>query len=98
MTDITQATSSKGGFVRAGLGGAYLDLVQHLTPPLAGYLNMAYPILGTDLSFELVCAGEAALAALLIKCTPSHFADALIDIIVYIKTTIKRAKQAWDSP
>ena len=97
MTDISQSdiiAKAKGGGFKASVGATYLELCQHITPPLAGYLNMHYPILGTDLSFEIVVLAETALAWILVKFTPQHFSDSVTATILWTVAQVKRWSNA----
>lgn len=78
-----------GGGTKIAVGAIYADLCQHLTPPLAGYLNMRYPILGDQLSFELVVAVESLAGAALVKFTPQHFVDSIKSSIIWGRYAVK---------
>lgn len=99
--------SDSGGVVKAGGGGTkfsvaivYMDISQHITPPLAGKLLILYPILGESVCFEIVVAGLALLGGLLVKLTPQHFVDTVKDGILYWRGAFKtwRAALGDDPP
>ncbi len=93
MTDISN-TSSKGGVAKASFGAIYMDFCQHITPPLAGYLSLRYPIIGENLSFEIIVFAQATLAAVIIKFTPQHFVQSVTDSIVFVKSAIRQWRDA----
>lgn len=89
MTDDQNLSPKSGGKTKATVAALYFDIAQHVTPPLAGYLNMYLPVLGLDLSYEIVVAGEAAFGAFMVKLTPMYFRESVTDGIIWIKTTLR---------
>lgn len=98
MTNTDANSSRPGGKAKATFGALYLDLCQHITPPLAGYLLERWPFLGNDLSFEIVVAAQAVIGGLLIKATPTYFVDSIIDAITWTKDAWHRIVAAINKP
>ena len=98
MTDVSQTQRTGGGIAKAGLAALYFDICQHMTPPLAGYLNQRFPLLGIDLSFEIVVFAQSTIGGAIIKWTPTHFIDGIISAIRWIKASCKRIRSAADQP
>lgn len=85
---------AKGGAFKASVGAVFFELCQHITPPLAGYLNAKYPILGADLSFEIVVLIESAVSWVAIKTTPQHISDAIVEGILWGRAQLRRWRDA----
>lgn len=94
MSDSTSsapdfAAKAKAGLFKGGAAAIYMDICQHFTPPLAGYLNMHYPIIGDTLSFEIVTFAQSLLAVAVVRFTPQHFVDWVKDCILYWRGALK---------
>lgn len=94
MSDSGPVVKSGGGYAKASLGAVYLDLVQHITPPLAGWLNARYPILGDAVSYEIVVLAESMLSMVLVKFTPTHFFDSVKNGIISFRRGVKVLRDA----
>lgn len=90
--------SNQPGLLKATVGGLFLDFIQHVTPPLAGYLNMHYPILGLELSFEMVVLAESLIAGVLVRFTPNSLVDGLASVIFWTRAAFRKLFKAAHDP
>lgn len=97
-TETINPPKNQAGLLKATVGGVYLDIVQHVTPPLAGYLNLHYPILGETLSFEVVVLAESLLAGALVRLTPNTLWDGIASVIMWTRLGFRKLFKAAHDP
>ena len=96
MTDTSMTKKAVGIGTVTGLGATYMDLCQHVTPILAGYLNAHFPWLGEPVAFEIVCLLESLIPVVAVKATPQFIADSVKDAILWARITLKSwANALW---
>jgi hypothetical protein len=99
LTDASQTKTKAGaGLVKVGLGGFYFDFCQHVTPPLAGYLNMLCPWMGVDFAFETVVAGQSIVAMAALKMTPNYIVDSFAEGIMWWRLAWQKLAGAFKKP
>lgn len=95
---IAADQGKRGGFAKASIAGIYMDICQHITPPLAGTLCLKLPILGETLSFEIVVFILAFLGTVMVKLTPTYLVASVCDFIVWCRQSWKKIMAATQSP
>lgn len=99
MTDITNQQIAKAEG-QTGLGKVGSGIISGL---LASYIMNQASLHGVDfqllgISSELIKSSiEGLLVGVFVWMTPSHFAAAVTDGIVFIKATAKQWRDAWNS-
>ena len=98
MTDVSQISKTGSGFAKASFTALYMDICQHLTPPIAGYMNATFPLLGEPLSFEIVVFVQASIAAAFVKWSPNYFVDSVVNAIMWTRKAWHRILGAFKQP